>query len=287
MCAVWVIAVYHLQAADAGLPPLASVSAPVCPAVAGVRSAQSGEVRMEQLMVSVMIQVTRDQAGCGTSVALWVTQNGVSQQIDISETAAQEIGIVDLDPAGSGVLLSFVAEDHSTKAALVLFEDGSVNWFRPEQVQCEAGLSPVGFTDESDIVFALGPPCAAKTKLFSVNATTHATKELAETVDLTRFAEAVSDEAQSCSEAAACYTARARLAVTEGGSGFVLWPVGGKHVMTVADGMVPEDLKARVSPEMRVYATMLICPVRGKPASACVESAKDFKADPLGRAAAR
>jgi hypothetical protein len=284
MCALWMSAVCSLQAAD---DSLASVSAPVCPAGAGVRSARSSAVQMNEVMVSVTIEVTRDQTGCSVRAALWVTQNGVSEQVDISDMPSKDVGIVDIDPDGSGVLLSFAGEDHSTKAAFVSFNDGAEKWIAPADLPCDGGYLPVGFTAESNVVFAVGPPCGAKIQVFAVNRATQTTNELADTAALTRFARAVSDSEKSCGGApeviGACYTARARLAVTEGGDGFVLWPVGDKHVMAVASGMVPDDLRARVGPDKRVYATMVICPVRGKRASACVESAQDFKTDLLHR----
>jgi hypothetical protein len=55
--------------------------------------------------------------------------------------------------------------------------------------------------------------------------------------------------------------------------------------MAVPDGMVPEDLSSKVSSAMRVYATMLICPVRTQMRGArqvvCVDSASDLKPDPV------
>jgi len=282
-----------LFAADGLLPPLASVSAPPCPKRPGIRSQRSGVVQMGDAMVSVTAQTTREDGTCTTSASLWVTQSGVSQQVDLTDSGASTFNIIDIAPDTSGVLVS--AAD---KAAFVSFADGSAHWLSlPDLLSvapCRAQLTPQGFADSSRMVVALIPPaeaaavgCPSALSFYSVNWVTHAVNPMLNSLNLKRFAASAS--AQSCKTdpdvIAACYTARARLAVAPESRGYLLWPVGGKHVMAVPDGMVPDDLSAKVSASMRVYATMLICPVTTQMRSArpvvCIESASDLKADPI------
>jgi len=290
-----------LLAAGSILPPLASISAPPCPKRSGVRSERSGLVQHGDAMVSVTAQVTREDGNCSISAALWVTQSGVSQQVDLTDSGANTFSIVDIAPDGSGVLVSAVGDGHLTKAAFVSFADSTAAWLSLTDLlglgQCHAQLEPQGFADGTRIVVAMIPPpaeavaagCPSAITFYSVNRITQAVSQMANPPTISRFAAAVSGPAQSCKTdpdvIAACYTARARLAVSGDGQGYLLWPVGGRHVMAVPEGMVPEDLSSKVSSAMRVYATMLICPVTGQMRSArqvvCVDSASDLKSDPI------
>jgi hypothetical protein len=258
-------------------------------------------VQLGDALVSLTAQSTREDGTCSASAALWITQSGVSQQVDLTDSGATTFAIVDIAPDGSGVLLSAASDDHLTKVALVSFADGNAKWLPLAEflnaAQCRAQLQPQGFADNTRLVVALIPPpaqdaaagCPSTIAFYSVNWLTHAVNPMLNALNLTRFASAVSGPAQSCKTdpdvIAACYTARARLAVAADGNGYLLWPVGGKHVMAVPEGMVPEDLSSKVSPAMRIYATMLICPVMSRMRTprqvVCVDSATDLKADPI------
>ena len=291
-----------LKAAEPSLlMPLAQTIAPPCSKHSGVRSTRSDVVALAQVTASISAQATREGESCIQSAALWVTQKGVSQQFELPDAGAKNLAIWDVAPDASAVLLSSYqpGADDSWQLAVVPLADGTVKWTPPGELlgfhNCGAELQPQGFLDPRHIVIAASPQkfahalpdCVTKATLFSAETDRHQAKIIAPAT-ISRLAAAISGSFQSCQSdpdvVGACYRTRARLALTKDGNGMTLWPVGSGHFLSVQEDMVPEELRAQVSADQRIYATMLICPIspeRSGPHRICIDSATDLKPDPI------
>lgn len=281
--------------------PLAYSVAPPCSQRPGVRAVRSDLIQLGEVTASLSAQSTRENGSCVQAAALWVTLRGVSQQFELRDAPQNTFAIVDIAPDSSAILLSSTATLHkpddyrSPQMAVLALPDGAVKWTPVTDVLgfkgCDALLEPEGFLDAGHILIDAVPPasahghasCIAKPSFYSFDALHHTVK-LSATIGIRRFAQSVAPPLQSCKSdpdvVAACYTKRARLSLTEKGDGLLLWPVGEKRLLSVEDDMLPGDLLARVSPSMRVYATMVICPLtveqpRSRP-HICVDAATNL-----------
>ena len=297
------------------LNPLAYGSAPPCAQKPGIRALRSEMVEYRDVTASISAQAAKEGNSCVQSAALWVTQKGVSQQFDLRDAAANRFAIVDVAPDSSAILLSSETlfrqpelgqpknrtELAKAQIGLISLGDGSSKWISVAAAlgfrDCDATAEPQGFLDDRTVVIAVGLPrsgsggaaCVNKPAFYSVDIETRRAKLLAGYDGVSRQAKAVSGPLQSCKTdpdvAGACRTTRARLALSGKGDGMVVWTLGSAHYMAVEEQMVPEGLRSQVTPEMRVYATMVICPLtvperRPRP-YVCIDSAVDLKPDPV------
>ena len=288
------------------LPPLAYSNAPLCSKRPGVRAVRSDLVQMAGITASLSEQATRDQGICTRTAALWVNEGEVSQQFDLPDAASRSFAIQDIAPDASSILLSSTAafpkpdDHHSSELAIIWLKDGIVKWSPAGKLlglgQCDASFEPQGFLDPRHVAIVVVPPtgahphssCPTEPETYSLDLATH-TARISSEVSVRRLAQTVSGPVLSCKAdpdvVAGCYTARARLEYAPGGQGLLVWPVGTRHNFSVEEGMLPGDLLSKISPSMRVYATMLICPLTvenpGPRAQICIDSASDFRPDPL------
>jgi hypothetical protein len=308
----WLLAAFAISVASVPaasqtlLPPLAHSNSPLCSKRPGVRAVRSDLVQMGSLTASLSEQATRDQGVCTQTAALWVNQNGVSQQFDLPDAATRSIAIQDIAPDASSILLSSATaiptrgNDNSAELAIVSLKDGAVRWSPIATLlglsKCDATFEPQGFLDATHINIIVMPPigshphwsCGPEPISYSLDLTTRRARSSADVV-VHRFARAVSGPVRSCQAdpdvVAACYTTRARLELDPRGDGLLLWPVGARHNFSVEEGMLPSDLLSKISPSMRVYATMLICPLTMEYQSPrdhiCIDSARDFRPDAI------
>lgn len=301
-----------LQAADTTLlTPLAFTSTPPCPTRPGVRAIQSGLVELGGVTASLSAQSSRQKEACAQSAALWVTQKGVSQQFDLSDAAAKTFEILDVAPDSSAILLSSVAMSpgaagYSPEVAAVSLTDGTFKWTLVSDMlgfkNCNASFRPQGFLDAKHIEIAVEPntaehgraECTDSVEFYSVDLEIPRVKPLGAS-EVNRQAKAISGPAHSCKTdpdvVGACYTERGRLALNGPGQDLLLWPLKGLHYMSVEEQMVPPALRAQLTPEMRVLATMVLCPMQvqrpGPKPYVCIESATSFRQDPAPRKNAR
>lgn len=297
----------QLKAADPSSPaPAAFVTAPPCSRRPGVRAIRSDLIQFGAVTASLSAQAAREGQSCLQTAALWVTRKNISQQYELRDAAVNTFAILDIAPDSDNILLSSVPAapnpdaDHSAQFTVLSLPDGSLKWTPIADVlglkNCAASFEPQGFIDATHVSIAARPvpstlkhpSCTTKTLYFDYDLTTRAVKQ-SSTPAIRRFAQSVAGPIHSCKSdpdvIAACYTARARLAVSPKGDGMKIWPVGGTHLMSVDKGMLPGNLSSEVGPNMRVYATMVICPLtveRGGPSRyVCVDAATDFHPDPL------
>ena len=303
------LATCTLTAAEpALLTPLASAVALPCSIRPGVRSIQSGLVQFGDVTASLSAQSTREKEVCTQSAALWVTQNGVSQQFDLPDAKARVFNIVDVAPDGSAILLSAVTtlpngQGYATEVGVVSLADGAFKWTSVSDMlgfnNCDAAYKPQGFADARHIVIAAAPTllphrfanCTPDTQLYSVDLDLPRVKPL-RSVGVNRVAKAVSGPAsgprQACKTdpdvVGACYSTRGRLALGSG-EDLLVWTLGSAHYMAAEEQMVPVVLRAGLTHAMRVYATMVLCPMvvehREKRQYVCVDSATDLRPDPV------
>jgi hypothetical protein len=285
-----------LAAAGFVLPPLASSSAVPCSKRAGTRATRSDLVQLGNVTVSLGEQASREGNSCMYSAALWITQNDVSQQVDLPGAEKNAFSIIDVAPDASSILLA-ARNGPSTQLAVFKLPDGALKWMPTTEWlglrNCDAAFEPQGYLDTRHIVLAAAsrsssPACEASADLYSVDLDTHRTTAIAYS-GLKRVARSVSGPIHSCKSdpdvVQACYRARARLGLSSDGPGLSLWTIGSNHLLAVDEDMVPSDLRLEVTPQRRVYASMLICPMAlppsGRRAHVCVDSASDFRPDPV------
>jgi hypothetical protein len=294
------------------LTPLASAAALPCSVRPGVRSIQSGLVQFGDVTASLSAQSTRqntrEKNACTQSAALWVTQNGVSQQFDLPDAKSRVFNIVDVAPDASAILISAVTtlpngQGYSTEVGVVSLADGVFRWTLVSDMlgfqNCDAAYKPQGFSDAKHIVVAAAPAlpphryanCTPETQFYLVDLDLPRVKPL-RSIGLHRLATAASGPAggtrQACKTdpdvVGACYSTRARLALGTG-EDLLVWPIGSPHFMAAEEQMVPGVLRSELTHAMRVYATMVLCPMqvehREKRQYVCVESATDLRPDPI------
>jgi hypothetical protein len=283
-----------VAAETALLSPLTYTLAPPCSKRPGVRTTRSDLVRFGEVTASLTAQATHEGGTCIQSASLWVTQEGTSQQLDLPDVTIEPVGIVDIAPDSSGLLLVSGA-----RVAFVSLSDGSMKWIRLADIlglgKCDVDFLPQGFADATHLVIAAVPraakgpqgSCPAVAAFYSIDNGSHDAKAVGTAPAVTRYANAIPLTARPCrgdpDVIGACYRARARLEISNKGDGLLVWPVGGTRVMAVEEDMLPAALRARVSPDMRVYANMVICPVvmerPSRYAFVCVDSATGIKGE--------
>jgi hypothetical protein len=296
-----------LQAAETTLlTPLAFTTTPACPARPGVRTLQSGLVEFGNVTASLSAQSSREKEECAQSAALWVTQKGVSQQYDLSEAAPRTFEILDVAPDASAILLSSSVplpgggNDYYPQVTAVSLTDGAFKWTPVSELlglkNCNASFKPQGFLDAKHIEIAVEPKassnhvgdCTDGLEFYSVDLEIPRVKPIASS-GVNRAAKAVSGPVRSCKTdpdvVGACYTTRARLAMNGPGQDLLLWQLSGAHYMSVEEEMMPSSLREQLSPEVRVLATMILCPMlvqrRGPKPYVCIESATGLRAEPI------
>jgi hypothetical protein len=293
---------------------LATRAAPPCSTNVGVRASRSELVQFGSISASISAQSTREETGeCTQSVSLWMTGNGVSHQFELSGAAEYVFSIVDFAPDASSILLfrekAFAApgEDTGPEAALLAFGDAGPKWQPVMQFAgwkpCAGFLEPQGFLSPRAILFKANPPvapsgglhaCVQQSRFVSLDVATRKLLLLPGSVVVRRNGRVAGGPLLSCQSdpdlAGACYRMRGRVSVADGSGGMRVWQVGTPKVMDLAEGMLPDELAEQVTPAMRVYANMLVCPVRGNglkaPATVCIESAGDFRLEAAGAQAA-
>jgi hypothetical protein len=283
------------------LQPLASISVPSCSLRAGTRATQSGLVEFGDFSASLGAQAVREKAACDQSAALWVTQKGVSQQIDLTRAAIGRLSIVDVAPDFSAILISTTSaqpdpEDRSTQVGVVSLADSSVQWTPVREMlsvgNCDASFRPQGFLDPKHIEIATLPHpsshsftnCSTKVAFYSIALDIPRVKLLNTTL-VVRRATAMPPPERSCKDdpdvAGACYSTRARLSLDGPGPDLLLWPVGAVHYMEAEQAMIPSNLRLVISQGARIYATVTICPLmrehRGPRPYVCVGTATDLR----------
>ena len=297
--ALWLACVAS-QAAQPGLfAPLAISVSPPCSSRHGVRTVRSNLVQFKTVTASLTAQSSEDNSICNQSVALWVTQNETSQQIDLGGSSSTTFAIVDIAPDTSGILVASWATsmdlmaDRRAAFAFISLIDGAVKWNALAKLvnekDCSAGLVPQGFLDSKHFIVAAN--CHSPANLYSVNLDSLSASPLAGSLTINRFAQVLSGPVRSCRTdpdvVGACYQTRARLAEGTDSTNKALWPVGSKHVLSVENSAIPTVLSSAVSPDTRVYATMTICPVTtdhpGSRRAVCIESASDLKTEAISK----
>jgi hypothetical protein len=311
-CILWAIfallCVTGVAAESDLIMPLAYSSAPRCSQRPGVRSIRSDLVQYGDVTASISSQAAQDHGSCVKSAALWVTEKDTSQQFELPDAAANTFAILDVAPDFSSVLLSSVAtlpndkEDRSSRIALVPLREGAPKWMPLTEILgfhgCDAALNPQGFADATHVIIAASPPpstkrrptCTPKLTFFSFDLITHGVKQVSPRL-VKRFAQPVAGPVHSCKTdpdvVGACYTSRGRLALSGHDQSMTLWPLHSGHYLTVEDDMLPVNLSSKVASDMRVYATMVICPLLVEHTGShprphvCIDAATDFRPDPI------
>lgn len=287
------------------LPPLATSVAPPCSVRQGVRMTRSSLVEMGGVSVSLASQAVRDGKICSQSSALGVTVRDVSEQFELPDPSATAFAIQDISGNGSEILLTSSPVDASREGsaaemAVVPVADGSMKWMAVSQLlqmtNCDGIFHPEGFFDSSRILIAVAPRmsaheranCTDKVAFYLFEPNSHRVTPT-DGGEISRLAHPVSGPLESCNTdpdlAGACYRTRGRLALKDTGDGMLLWTFGSNHYLSVEPELVPGALSAQISPDMRIYASMLVCPMVEEPhgtrAHVCIESASGFKADPI------
>lgn len=265
---------------------------------------RSSVVELGSVSASLSSQALREGKSCSQSSALGVTVRNVSEQFELPGDAGTSFAIQDIADDGSAILLTSSpvsdSKDGNAAMAVVPVTEGSIKWIGLRELLqmagCDAVIQPEGFLEPSRILLAVAPSmaphpranCIDKEVFYSFELNSHRVARFNES-DFTRQARVVSGPLESCKTdpdlVGACYRERARLALNDSGDGFTLWPLGGQHYLSVEEEMVPAALLAQVSPEMRVYANMLVCPMLPEPRESrmrvCIDSADTFKPDPI------
>ncbi len=295
------------DAADLSLlAPLATSDVPPCSIRRGVRATRSSLIELNNLSASISSQAVREGTACSQSSALGVTVQNVSEEFELPDPAASTFAIQDIAANGSAILLTAWPKVQNSQGglsiqmAVVPVSDGSIKWTAVSQLlqfpDCDVTFQPQGFLDPQHVLIAVVPGnaphekagCTDKVLFYSLESDGHRIQPY-DGPGLNRMAHPSSGALESCKTdpdlAGGCYTARARLAVDDDDEGMSLWPVGGAHYLSVEQELIPQALSAQVSRSMRIYATMMICPMVAEPptsrARACIESASGFKADPI------
>jgi hypothetical protein len=238
-----------------------------------------------------------------------MTGSGVSHQFDLSGAGAYVFSIVDFAPDASSILLfrekAFAApgEDTGPEAALLAFGDAGPKWQPVMQFAgwkpCAGFLEPQGFLSPRAILFKASPPvapsgvlhaCVQQSRFVSLDLATRKLTLLPASMVVRRNGRVAGGPLLSCQSdpdlAGACYRMRGRVSMSGDGAGMRVWQVGTPKVMELAEGMLPDELADQVTPAMRVYANMLVCPVHGSggkaPPAVCIESAADFRLEAAG-----
>jgi hypothetical protein len=288
---------------------LATRAAPPCSTKVGVRASRSELVQFGSISASIAAQSSREETGeCTQSASLWMTGNGVSHQFELSGAAAYVFSIVDFAPDASAILLfrekAFAApgEDTAPEAALLAFGDAGPRWQPVMQFAgwkpCAGILEPQGFLSPRAILFRASPPaapaalhaCVQQTRFVSLDLATRKLALLPASTVVRRNGRLAGGPLLSCQSdpdlVGACYRMRGRVSVSSDGVGMRVWQVGTAKVMDLAEGMLPDELAEQVTPAMRVYANMLVCPVHANgpkaPDTVCIESAGDFRLEAAG-----
>jgi hypothetical protein len=170
------------------------------------------------------------------------------------------------------------------------------------KTDCDASLEPQGYSDSTHIIIGSLPGasvparagCNPNPSFVSLDLVTGRVKPGGQRT-VRRLAQSIAGPVHSCKNdpdvISACYTSRARLALLDNGPQMLVWPVGAAHYLAVSDDMLPSNLSSKVGPAMRVYATMVICPLvvdkPGPRVRVCVDAATDFRPDPVSSKAVR
>jgi len=260
-----------------------------------VRAVRSDLVELGSVSASIGSQASREGHACVQSAALSVTQKDVTQQIELRDAAKTRFAIVDIAPDGSAILLT-AERNRKVQMGVVSLASGALHWTSLAELirtaNCDAPIEAQGFLDVTHLVVAEAAAatghrsvaCPDNATFYSVEVESHRVKVL-NSDGFTRQAKVVSGAIQTCKSdpdvVRGCYSSRARLAISPNGQGMQLWTFGSNRSLSVEYGMVPGGLSSRVTPETRMLATMVICPMAVAPRTGrqvvCVDSAVNIR----------
>jgi hypothetical protein len=284
---------------------LASRSAPPCSVKPGVRSSRSDLVEFGGISASISAQSTRDESnGCEQTASVWVTKSGVSMQVNLPDADTNTFSIIDFAPDASLILLhktktfALPGEDSGDEISLLSPESSALRWVSTRQLiglgNCSTLVEPEGFLGPRQLVFLTSPSvvapkglpsCADRPKLLALDLATRKVFEPPPAISMIKNGHRLGGPLLSCQTdpdlAGACYSIRGRVGLGSNGISMRLWQVGTEKVMNLGEGMLPDELSSLVTPETRVYANMIVCPLasnipRVMP-TVCIESASNLQ----------